>query len=125
MFLDGRWRLERVDAAAGRARVRELQQWRNQKQPTNFPSGGSTFRNPENGHPAAGALIEGIGAKGLRIGNAEVSEKHANFILNLGGARAADINALVIELQRRVYESHGVRLVPEVIGLGITVGNPG
>lgn len=125
VFLEGRWALPAVEKAAGRARVIELQQWRNQKQPTNFPSGGSTFRNPENGHPAAGALIEAVGAKGLRIGNAEVSEKHANFILNLGGATAADINAIICELQRRVFAHCGVRLQPEVVGLGLTVGEFG
>jgi UDP-N-acetylmuramate dehydrogenase len=122
LFLDGVWQLQPVEKAAGMARVKELQLHRNQTQPTNFPSGGSTFRNPGEGHPAAGALIERCGAKGLRIGQAEVSEKHANFILNLGGAAAADINAIICELQRRVFEAHGVKLVPEVVGLGLTVG---
>lgn len=123
VFLEGRWRLKPVDKASGKQRVLELQQWRNQKQPTNFPSGGSTFRNPDAGHPAAGALIEQVGAKGLKRGSAEVSEKHANFILNLGGASAEDINGLIVELQRRVWSEFGVWLHPEVVGLGHSVGD--
>lgn len=120
VVLEGTWRLEPVDKAAGRAEVLRLQQWRHQKQPTNVPTGGSTFRNPEGA--AAGALIESVGGKGLRVGQAQVSEKHANFIVNLGGATAADINGLIGTLQRRVWEQHGIRLHPEVVGLGITVG---
>lgn len=125
VFLEGRWRLAAVDKVEARARVMELQKWRNEKQPTNVPSGGSTFRNPGGDHPAAGALIEAVGAKGLKRGNAEVSDKHANFILNRGGATAADINGLIIELQRRVFEQYGVKLRPEVVGLGLTVGELG
>lgn len=124
VFLDGVWRLTPRDKAAGRARVLELQQWRNQKQPTNFPSGGSTFRNPGGDHPAAGALIEAVGGKGLRRGAAEVSEKHANFIVNRGGATAADVDSVIRELQTRVHDRFGVMLVPEVVGLGMTVGLP-
>jgi UDP-N-acetylmuramate dehydrogenase len=124
LFLEGSWRLERVDKAAGLARVRELQQWRNQKQPTNVPTGGSTFRNPGGEHPAAGALIEAVGAKNLRVGNAEVSEKHANFIINRGGATAADIQGLICELQTLVRDRFGVLMQPEVIGLGLIVGLP-
>lgn len=123
LFLDGTWRLDRVEKAMGLARVRELQQWRNQKQPTNVPTGGSTFRNPDEG-PSAGALIEAVGAKGLKVGGAEVSQKHANFLVNRDNATAADVNALIIELQTRVRERFGVLMRPEVIGLGMTVGLP-
>lgn len=122
LFLDGAWRLPAVDRDEARTRIRELQRWRNEKQPTNFPSGGSTFRNPGDGLPAAGAMIEQIGAKGRRLGNAEVSEKHANFIVNRGGASAADINGLIVALQAEVEARFGVRLVPEVMGLGMDVG---
>jgi UDP-N-acetylmuramate dehydrogenase len=122
LFLDGTWRLEAVPIDEARARIRELQRWRHEKQPTNLPSGGSTFRNPGDGHPAAGALIEQVGGKGLRLGGAEVSEKHANFIVNRGGATAADINGLIVTLQERVLAQFGVRLVPEVMGLGMRVG---
>ncbi|MDB5096907.1 MAG: UDP-N-acetylenolpyruvoylglucosamine reductase [Cyanobacteria bacterium RYN_339] len=124
LFLDGVWQLDVVDKPAGLARVRELQQWRNQKQPTNVPTGGSTFRNPGGEHPAAGALIELVGAKNLKVGGAEVSEKHANFIINRGGATAADIQALICELQTRVRDRFGVVMHPEVIGLGLAVGLP-
>jgi UDP-N-acetylmuramate dehydrogenase len=124
LFLDGVWRLDRVDKVAGMARVRELQQWRNQKQPTNVPTGGSTFRNPGGEHPSAGALIEAVDGKGLCIGSAEVSLKHANFLINRGGATAADMQALICELQTRVREKFGVLLHPEVIGLGLAVGLP-
>jgi UDP-N-acetylmuramate dehydrogenase len=124
LFLEGTWKMDAVDKAAGLARVRELQQWRNQKQPTNVPTGGSTFRNPGGEHPAAGALIELVGAKTLKVGGAEVSEKHANFIINRGGATAADINALICELQTLVRDRFGVLMHPEVIGLGLAVGLP-
>jgi UDP-N-acetylmuramate dehydrogenase len=123
IFLEGTWHLQPIDKEAGRTMVRELSQWRNAKQPTNLPSGGSTFRNPEGGHPSAGALIEQVGAKGMRIGNAEVSPKHANFIVNLGGATAADINAVIQAVQSKVWEHHQVWLQPEVVGLGLTVGH--
>lgn len=123
IFLDGTWKLAPIDKEKGRAMVRELQQWRNTKQPTNLPSGGSTFRNPGEGLPSAGALIEQVGAKGLRIGAAEVSPKHANFIVNVGGATAADINAVIREVQSRVWEQHNIWLHPEVVGLGLQVGN--
>ena len=124
VFLEGTWQLRPVDPAEAKAKVIEFQQWRHRMQPTNVPTGGSTFRNPGEPHPAAGALIELVGAKGLRIGGAEVSEKHANFIVNRGGATASEINALVSEIQKRVFESHGVMLRPEVVGLGLTVGLP-
>ncbi|MEB3329417.1 MAG: UDP-N-acetylmuramate dehydrogenase [Candidatus Sericytochromatia bacterium] len=122
LFLDGTWRLEPVALEEARSRIRELQRWRHEKQPTNLPSGGSTFRNPGEGRPAAGALIEQVGGKGLRRGGAEVSVKHANFIVNRGGATAADINGLIVTLQERVQTQFGVKLVPEVMGLGMHVG---
>jgi len=74
------------------------------------------FRNPE--PQKAGQLIEGLGLKGLRIGGAEVSTLHANFIVNTGEARAADIDALIQDVQRRVAAEHGVELHPEVKRLG-------
>ncbi|MEB3284189.1 MAG: UDP-N-acetylmuramate dehydrogenase [Candidatus Sericytochromatia bacterium] len=122
VFIEGVWHLPRVEVPSAKERVRELQRWRHEKQPTNFPSGGSTFRNPDGGHPSAGSLIESVGGKGLREGNAQVSEKHANFIVNCGGAKAVEINALIVTLQQRVYDTYGVRLVPEVMGLGMQVG---
>lgn len=100
------------DVPALRAELREMLAERRAKQPVGQPSCGSVFRNPEGDHAAA--LIERCGLKGHRIGEAEVSTKHANFILNRGAARAADIEALLLEVQRRVAESTGIRLQPEV-----------
>jgi UDP-N-acetylmuramate dehydrogenase len=74
------------------------------------------FRNPSNDFAAR--LIETCGLKGEQIGKAQVSEKHANFIVNLGGAKAADIEALIHYVQQRVQQKHGVRLEPEVRIIG-------
>jgi UDP-N-acetylmuramate dehydrogenase len=74
------------------------------------------FRNPE--PQKAGQLIESLGLKGLQIGGAAVSELHANFIVNLGDATAADIEALIHAVQRRVRDGHGLELQPEVRRLG-------
>ncbi|QNI69188.1 UDP-N-acetylmuramate dehydrogenase [Cyanobium sp. NS01] len=89
---------------------------RTSTQPYQQPSCGSVFRNPE--PHKAGRLIEELGLKGLRIGDAEVSRIHANFIVNAGEARAADIDALIADVQRRVLERHGIALHPEVKRLG-------
>lgn len=122
-FFEGRWTLCEVEAAAGRARIQELQRWRHAKQPTNVPTGGSTFRNPEApGAPSAGALIEAAGLKGKRVGGAFVSEKHANFLVNDGTAKAADIQALIREIQAAVEAETGYVLLPEVKGLGLSLG---
>jgi UDP-N-acetylmuramate dehydrogenase len=89
---------------------------RKSKQPLRFPSCGSTFKNPP-GH-SAGRLIEACGLKGLKSGNAEISEKHANFILNLGNASSADILFLIEKAQKRVKEKFDISLEREVIILG-------
>lgn len=86
------------------------------KQPLEMPSAGSTFKRPP-GH-FAGTLIEQTGLKGLTIGGAQVSLKHAGFIINAGGATARDVLALIKEVQRQVYDKHGVMLYPEVRTLG-------
>ncbi|MFI3252840.1 MAG: UDP-N-acetylmuramate dehydrogenase [Eubacteriales bacterium] len=85
---------------------------RKEKQPVEFPSGGSTFRRPE-GHFAA-ALIDQCGLKGLQIGKAQVSPKHAGFVVNLGGASCQDVLALVADIQHTVKEKTGVTLELEV-----------
>jgi UDP-N-acetylmuramate dehydrogenase len=97
-------------------RIRELLRERAEKQPLGLPSAGSVFRNPEGAH--AGALIERTGLKGLRVGGAVVAEKHANFIINEGNATAADIEALIAEVRRRVREATGIVLEPEVRVIG-------
>jgi UDP-N-acetylmuramate dehydrogenase len=103
----------------GRAIQREVERIiaeRAEKQPLDFPSCGSTFKNPP-GH-SAGRLIERAGLKGLRVGGAEVSTKHANFILNKGGARASDILSLIAMIRKRVWAEFQVTLECEVIVLG-------
>ncbi|WP_322480883.1 UDP-N-acetylmuramate dehydrogenase [Thermogemmatispora sp.] len=104
-------RLHRDDPAKLRALIEEYRQHRKRTQPPQ-PSAGSVFKNPPGDY--AGRLIEQVGAKGLRCGRACISERHANFIVNLGGARAADIAALIREARNRVRERFGVELELEV-----------
>lgn len=108
--------LEPDNAEAIRARIAELAQKRKTKQPLEYPSAGSMFKRPQ-GYFAA-ALIEQCGLKGFTVGGAQVSEKHAGFVINRGGATCADVLALVKEVQRRVKEQTGVELEMEVRRLG-------
>ncbi|HSK69055.1 MAG TPA: hypothetical protein VLA21_07315, partial [Candidatus Limnocylindria bacterium] len=94
------------------ATMAQLQQMRREKQPLTYPSAGSFFRRPPGYY--AGALIEQAGLKGLTVGRAQVSELHAGFLINLGGATTADFVALKDEVIRRVLERWGVTLEPEV-----------
>lgn len=110
--LEVQFRLEPGKPEAIRARMRELADKRRASQPLEYPSAGSTFKRPEGRY--AGTLIDQCGLKGLSVGGAQVSEKHAGFIVNRGGATSADILALIREVQRRVLEHAGVRLEPEV-----------
>jgi len=103
------------------ADIRALVEKRKATQPIGQLSCGSVFRNPAGDFAAR--LIEASGLKGLRHGAAEVSEKHANFIINTGGATAADIEALITEVRTRVQEQHGVELELEVRILGDTLGD--
>lgn len=89
---------------------------RETKQPVEMPSAGSTFKRPPGYF--AGTLIEQTGLKGFRIGGAQVSEKHAGFIINAGNATASDVLALIKEVQKRVYERFKVRLQPEIRIIG-------
>jgi UDP-N-acetylmuramate dehydrogenase len=92
--------------------MRELLSRRVATQPLNEPNAGSVFRNPAGDHAAR--LIEACGLKGESIGGAQVSTRHANFIVNRGGASAADIEALIDRVRARVHEQAGVELIPEV-----------
>ena len=85
---------------------------RRASQPLELPSAGSTFKRPEGYF--AGTLIDQCGLKGLRVGGAQVSEKHAGFVVNCGGATCADVTALIAQVQAQVLEKTGVRLEPEV-----------
>lgn len=98
------------------ARIKELTNRRESRQPLEFPSAGSTFKRPP-GH-YAGTLIEQAGLKGLRYGGAQVSEKHAGFIVNAGNATASDVLNLIKEVQQRVQQKFGVELQPEVQVIG-------
>jgi UDP-N-acetylmuramate dehydrogenase len=99
------------DARESNAKIKALLQRRAATQPMGLPSCGSVFRNPPGDH--AGRLIESCGLKGYHIGGASVSEKHANFIINRGGASAADIEALINHVRDTVERKCGVRLVAE------------
>ncbi len=105
-------KLKKGDKAEIKAKMQELLQRRRDKQPLEFPSAGSTFKRPVGFF--AGGLIEECGLKGFSVGGAQVSEKHAGFIINKGGATAQDVLDLIKYVQDRVYEQKGVRLEPEV-----------
>ena len=92
--------------------LRELLEKRRASQPLEFPSAGSTFKRPEGYY--AGTLIDQCGLKGLTVGGAQVSEKHAGFVINRGGATCADVKELIRQIQERVFAQAGVRLEPEV-----------
>lgn len=110
------FRLTAGDRSAIQAKMDDLSARRREKQPLNLPSAGSTFKRPE-GH-FAGALIEQAGLKGLRVGGACVSEKHAGFVVNDRNATARDVLDLIRLVQARVLEHSGVRLETEVLILG-------
>ena len=95
-----------------RAKMQELMARRRASQPLDMPSAGSAFKRPATGYAAA--MIDGAGLKGFRIGGAAVSEKHAGFVVNLGGATAADVRALLTAVADKVEEINGIRLEPEV-----------
>ena len=95
-----------------KGRMLELIEKRRASQPLDLPSAGSAFKRPVGGYAAA--LIDQTGLKGFAIGGAAVSEKHAGFVVNLGGATAEDVKKLLQEVSDRVYAAHGIRLEPEV-----------
>ena len=112
VILRARVRLKKGDQEAIRTTMRELMARRKASQPLEYPSAGSTFKRPTGYF--AGTLIEQCGLKGLTVGGAQVSEKHAGFIINTGTATAADVLALIRQVQERVFAEKGVRLEPEV-----------
>jgi UDP-N-acetylmuramate dehydrogenase len=109
-------RLGAAEPSRIRGRMDEAREWRRRTQPLAEPNCGSVFKNPPGDHAAR--LIEEAGAKGRRVGSVSVSTKHANFIVASEGATAADVVALVREIQALVEERSGVRLEPEVHRLG-------
>ena len=109
-------RLGKGEAAGIGSKVRELTSKRKDSQPSGFPNSGSMFRNPPGDY--AGRLIEAAGLKGKRIGQCQISERHANFFVNLGGAKAAEVRQLMELAQAEVVRKFGVELVAEVKYMG-------
>jgi UDP-N-acetylmuramate dehydrogenase len=99
--------------------VVEKLEWRKERQPLSLPSAGSVFKNPP-GNPA-GKIITELGLKGTRVGGAEVSSLHANFIVNRGEARAVDILTLIQQIRHRVHDEWGIDLEPEIRIVGVDV----
>ena len=101
-----------AEPEAIKARMKELIGKRSASQPLNLPSAGSAFKRPKGGYAAA--LIDQAGLKGFRVGNAGISDKHAGFAVNLGGATANDVKELLQTVSDRVFEQSGIRLEPEI-----------
>jgi len=116
VILEGVLRLSQEDPERIRASMEESLARRKRTQPIAAPSAGSVFVNPEG--DSAGRLIEAAGLKGMRLGGARVSDVHANFIVNDGGATAADVLGLVGKIQMVVKDTYGIDLRPEIRFLG-------
>ena len=113
VILSAVFRLQPGDKDEIAAKMRELNEKRRAKQPLDLPSAGSAFKRPEGNF--AGALIEQAGLKGFTVGGAQVSEKHAGFVVNIGGASSHDVYDLMMQVRKTVFEKSGVVLEPEVI----------
>mgnify|MGYP004534477267 FL=1 len=116
IILSATLQLTKDEPDAIRARMNDYLARRREKQPLEYPSAGSVFKRPE-GH-FAGKLIEDAGLKGLRVGGAEVSPKHAGFIVNVGGATARDVLELIERIREKVYAMSGVTLECEIRTIG-------
>ena len=122
LILEATFRLAPADVDTIKARLDDIRHWRQAHQPLGLPSAGSVFRNPDG--DSAGRLIEEAGLKGLRIGGAVVSEKHANFIVNDQKGSADDVRRLADHVRAVVAERHGVELTFEIEFLGDWSGWP-
>lgn len=116
IILKGRFKLKMGKRGDILGRVRSYSEMRKKRQPLDYPSAGSVFKNPEEG--PAGKWIEEAGLKGFRIGRAMVSERHANFIINLGKAKAEEVIRLMEFVEKKVYEGKGISLEREVKVVG-------
>ena len=116
IILESRYGLRSGDSRRIYAEMRRVWKLRRAKQPLDFPSAGSIFKRPPGDF--AGRLIEAVGGKGAHVGGAMVSTKHAGIFVNVGGAKAADVAALVRQIRQRVYEEFDVLLEPEVKPVG-------
>jgi UDP-N-acetylmuramate dehydrogenase len=112
VILRAELQLRAGDREAIRARCRELTEKRKASQPLEWPSAGSAFKRPRDGYAAA--LIDQAGLKGYAVGGAQVSEKHAGFVVNRGGATASDVKKLLEDVQKTVLDRSGVLLEPEI-----------
>jgi UDP-N-acetylmuramate dehydrogenase len=110
--------VESVDSAGSRNLVDEILGYRGSKQPLELRNCGSVFKNPEKSERGAGRLIEAAALKGTRIGDAMISLKHANFILNLGNAKSSDVESLIELCKKEVKQKFSIDLEPEVIVVG-------
>ncbi|UED77093.1 UDP-N-acetylmuramate dehydrogenase [Brevibacillus sp. DP1.3A] len=116
IVLEARFQLRMGDSKEIAATLAANKERRRNTQPLQMPCAGSVFRNPVNDH--AGRLIEAAGLKGYQVGGAQVSEKHSNFIVNCGGATAADVLTLIDHVRRTILEKNGIDLHPEVLVVG-------
>ena len=123
VVLAASFRLTPADAAVIRERLDEIKAWRRAHQPLGQASAGSVFRNPPDG-PPAGLLIDRAGLKGLRVGGATVSEKHANFIVNDRAATAADVRHLADRVRAEIQARDGITLEEEIVFVGDWSGWP-
>ena len=108
--------LEKGNYQESKEKIKELTKRRREKQPLNYPSAGSTFKRPVGYY--AGKLIQDSGLKGMRVGNAQISELHSGFIINMGDATADDVIKLNEKVKTRVYDRYGVNLEPELKIIG-------
>ena len=120
-FLAAWFKFPKGNKEQSEKRIKELLAHRKETQPLNWPTAGSTFRNPKGNFAAR--LIEDCGLKGYKIGGAQVSEKHANFIINLGNASALDIEQIINYIQKVVYEKTNIQLLREIKIIGEEIGS--
>ncbi len=119
IILQGEFSLQEGNGKEIKERMEDFLRRRKEIQPLSLPSAGSIFKNPQG--ISAGELIEGVGLKGFRMGDAMVSPLHANFIVNLGAARSGDVLGLIELIKEQVYQKRGIRLELEVV----IIGEPG
>jgi len=112
------WEITPEEPRVVKARVDETLARRKQTQPVDFPSCGSVFKNPKESGLSAWQVIDKLGLRGHRIGNAQIAEKHSNFIINLGGARARDVYGLIELVKKRAQSELGIMMQEEVIWVG-------
>ena len=116
LVLEAKIKLSKGDADEIKARIRELSQKRRTTQPLEYASAGSAFKRPQTGYAAA--MIDETGLKGYTVGGAQVSTKHAGFVINTGSATAKDVVTLLTDVQNRVYGRFDTMLEPEIIIVG-------